>query len=384
MTGYPNTVRAISTKLAGIDIGAFASDYSAARAGFLDACATARASRLEHYTSPVSGPKGEALAVDAAWFGPLDASRLIVIVSGTHGVEGFCGSAVQTDWLAIGGAEHPADSLAFLMIHAVNPYGFAWLRRVTEEGVDLNRNFVDFTEPLPRNADYLEITDALSPPTLSGPEFDACEAVLAEHRRIWGARKFERARSGGQYSHPDGLFFGGNAPTWSRRTLESIIAEFDVGQREQVAVIDIHTGWGPFGYGTVLCQLERGSAAHDRALGWYGSPPLLEVDHSDKDMPPHTGLIETAWITELGDRVVPATLEYGTFDRAADHRVFRDEHWLHGHTPVDWFDAKTLRIKKQIKDHFCPPREDWKEMVIFRGRQMIAQTVTGAIGARAR
>ena len=30
--------------------------------------------------------------------------------------------------------------LAVMMVHAINPYGFAWLRRTTEEGVDLNRN----------------------------------------------------------------------------------------------------------------------------------------------------------------------------------------------------------------------------------------------------
>jgi hypothetical protein len=29
--------------------------------------------------------------------------------------------------------------------------------------------------------------------------------------------------SGGQYTHPDGVFYGGLSPTWSRRTLEAIL-----------------------------------------------------------------------------------------------------------------------------------------------------------------
>ena len=77
---------------------------------------------------------------------------LLVTISATHGVEGFCGSGAQVDWLTLGGPEQLPAGVAALMVHAINPHGFAWLRRVTEEGVDLNRNFVDFTAPLPENA----------------------------------------------------------------------------------------------------------------------------------------------------------------------------------------------------------------------------------------
>ena len=37
-------------------------------------------------------PRGEALCTDTAWLGPRDASRALVVIAGTHGVEGFCGS----------------------------------------------------------------------------------------------------------------------------------------------------------------------------------------------------------------------------------------------------------------------------------------------------
>ena len=32
--------------------------------------------------------------------------------------------------------------LRCVLLHALNPYGFAWLRRVNEHNVDLNRNFL--------------------------------------------------------------------------------------------------------------------------------------------------------------------------------------------------------------------------------------------------
>jgi hypothetical protein len=69
-------------------------------------------------------------------------------------VEGFCGSGVQVfalhdqEWRDLAHAE----GVAVLYIHALNPYGFSHLRRATHENVDLNRNFHDFSLPLPVNA----------------------------------------------------------------------------------------------------------------------------------------------------------------------------------------------------------------------------------------
>jgi beta-lactamase class A len=60
----------------------------------------------------------------------------VVLTSATHGIEGFCGSGCQIDWLLEGGPTRLPDGVAALIVHAVNPFGFAWLRRVTEENVD--------------------------------------------------------------------------------------------------------------------------------------------------------------------------------------------------------------------------------------------------------
>ena len=49
------------------------------------------------------------------------------------------------------------------MIHGINPYGFAWLRRVTNENIDLNRNWIDFNQPLPQNPTYDELHASICP-----------------------------------------------------------------------------------------------------------------------------------------------------------------------------------------------------------------------------
>jgi hypothetical protein len=104
-----------------------------------------------------------------ARLGPDDASKIVMTISSTHGVEGYCGSGFQIDWLAGVGASGLPKGTAALFVHAINPYGFAWTRRVTEEGNDLNRNYVDHSKPYPVNEGYFEIADALVAPTTARP-----------------------------------------------------------------------------------------------------------------------------------------------------------------------------------------------------------------------
>src|SRR4051794_32797579 len=81
--------------------GFYADTYPDAREIFLrsSAAAGANLTRFEH---PISGPGGELLATDVAQLGDLHAKRMLVLVSGTHGVEGFCGSALQSLQLEMG------------------------------------------------------------------------------------------------------------------------------------------------------------------------------------------------------------------------------------------------------------------------------------------
>lgn len=222
-------------------LGAFSRTYAESRGKFLDAARAAGAAITQH-AHPLPGPAGEALATDTAWLGPEDASRVLVVLSATHGVEGLAGSGPQVHWLRHPDAL-PADT-AVLLVHAVNPHGFAWLRRVTEENVDLNRNWVDFSKPLPENPGYAELHAHYVPRALDAGTLAAADATIADFRRRHGDDAERVARSSGQYTHADGLFFGGTGPTWARRTSEAILAAH-LGRARTVAIVDLHTGLGP-------------------------------------------------------------------------------------------------------------------------------------------
>jgi hypothetical protein len=354
----------------------FAGDYADARARFR---AAATGTPIRSYDNPNKGPRGEALATDAAWFGAPDAPAVMVLVSATHGVEGFTGSGCQVDWLRNGGPARLPNGVAALLIHAINPYGFAWLRRVTEENVDLNRNFVDFSDPLPENPGHDELADAFVPAALDGPVFEAAERKIADYRARNGEKALQIARGGGQYRHPRSVFYGGSGPTWSRRTLERIVADYDLPSRRVVGTIDYHTGLGPFGYGEPIMGQLPGTIGITRGKRWWGdsaTEPALGTSSSVIKV----GLSEFGWTRLLGDKVSCAALEYGTYTQEEGRRALREDHWLHNsRNQIDWDDPEVRRIKAQIRKQYFPDTEDWKEMVLFRSRQVISQTIAGLV-----
>ncbi|HZF79403.1 MAG TPA: DUF2817 domain-containing protein, partial [Rubrivivax sp.] len=220
----------------------FSQTYGEARSKFVGA-AEAAGLALQSHRHPLLGQDGETLAMDVARLGPADAPRLLVITSACHGVEGFCGSGLQTALIgdAAFHAAARAAGIAVLYVHALNPWGFSWWRRTTHENVDLNRNWHDFSQPLPHNAAYEEIAHALLPATW--PPESENEAVLAAFAERHGARALQEAITGGQYQFDQGLFFGGRNPTWSQQTLRHVLEEH--GTRcSRMAWIDIHTGLG--------------------------------------------------------------------------------------------------------------------------------------------
>ncbi len=76
----------------------------------------------------------------------------------------------------------PKD-VAVLHVHAINPYGFAWLRRTNEQNIDINRNWINFDLPLPENPLYEELSDFLCPTDWSA-ETQAWTSVLPPYMAL--------------------------------------------------------------------------------------------------------------------------------------------------------------------------------------------------------
>ncbi|MCC8955790.1 DUF2817 domain-containing protein [Bradyrhizobium sp. Pear77] len=354
----------------------FASNYFEARQKFRNYLDDARVGEAAVYPSPACGPCGEGLSTDVAWFGDPSAANVGVMISATHGVEGYCGSAAQLDWLAGRGYERLGSDEAILLIHAINPYGFAWDRRVTQEGCDLNRNFIDFTAPLPPNEAYDLLADCLVPREVSGPVVDAADAAIETFRAAHGDLAYRKARTGGQYRHPTGLFFGGFGPTVARQTLERIVSDYDIGSRRFVLVVDYHTGLGPYGYGELQCEQASGMSGYERAREIFG-PTVTSPDLGTSSAVVLNGTQDDYWQRLLGDRHIYVCLEFGTYPSEAGRPALRTDHWLYAYGQTEIETDFGFEVRRRVRQHFYPDRLDWKEMVLWRSRQVHRQMLEG-------
>ncbi|MCK6449900.1 MAG: M14 family metallopeptidase [Alphaproteobacteria bacterium] len=351
----------------------FSDTYQAAREKFRAAVAKAGGIPSTE-ANPGKGPDGGSLATDAAWFGPKDPSRALLLVSGTHGVEGFCGSGAEVGWIETGGPGRLPPGIGALVIHAINPHGFAWLRRVTDDNVDLNRNFVDFTRPLPENPAYDEIAAALDPERWDDAARADCARRLQTYADKHGDFALQSAISRGQHKHKGGLFFGGTVPTWSRRTFLALCRRH-LARCRHVGFIDLHTGLGPYGYGEPICMHAPGTSGFSRVSAWYGDQ-VTSPEQGNSTSAVVVGTLGEGLERELPQVAVTGmALEYGTQPVPDVLLALRADNWLHRHG--DPASPLGRKIKRQIRDAFYQDKDDWKEMVLKRALEMFDRAVAG-------
>ena len=357
------------------DRSVFSSSYAEARTKFLDA-ARAAGAKLAHYEHPSQkGPQGESLYLDVAVIGDPRAPNVMVVGSGTHGIEGFPGSAAQTAWMLDGGATRVAPGTAMVFLHAHNPWGFAHHQRVTEENVDLNRNFVDHARPYPPNPGYGELHAGISPTRWDKDSIRDAFAALDAFRETKGEQAFSDAYNGGQYSHADGFFFGGQRAQWSNDAFRKAIRAH-VGHARRAAIIDLHTGIGPFLDHVFLCFHAPESPAYERARKWWGERAVNRQGSTHKALAVYKGLLIDAFQAEIFDAQTTAVvIEFGTRTRAEMQRANMSLRWLREHGKDDPEHAKAVRA--DYIEAFYPSDPRWRDAVLAQSRIFLDQAAAG-------
>jgi len=347
----------------------FSADYAEARGKFLAAAAAAGVP-VQSYRNPAPGPGGQPLCTDVARLGPANAEKVVIVASSTHGVEGFAGSPAQIAWLR---AKRPLPPrVGMVLVHAINPYGFAWLSRVNEDNIDINRNFIDHGNRHPANPLYDAVAAAVLPAEWDRPAAASLEAALGALAKSHGPMAPLQAFSG-QYDHPDGVFYGGRQPCWSNRTLAEIVRQH-LPQAKLVAYIDMHTGLGPYGYGEAINYHQIDSPEYRAGFRWYG-PSLTSPHAGTAASPVNSGKTGYGVAAALPDALVSCTtLEFGTYRNRPLAAIAADG-WLRarGRAESDLGRA----IKREMRDAFYPDRDDWKELVAVRSAQVMRQAVEG-------
>jgi hypothetical protein len=347
----------------------FASSVVEADAKFATAARQAGA-RLDTFPHPQKGPAGEPLQVSVARLGSALSKRTLLVLSGTHGIEGFAGAGIQTGLLQ--SELSLPDDTALLLVHLINPWGPAWNRREDHENIDLFRNFLYANDPITPDPIFDEIDDAMDLANLQKRTPEENEARRKTLFDKYGQARIVGAIRRGQHHRPKSMTYHGQGPCWSRNLLEQILCK-QLAWCAQLAVVDVHTGFGKYGEGLVMSYDAPGDARHERVKRWMDDG--IYVPGSDFDIPAHSkspfGFI-AEWVPGL--EVTAAILEFGTFDPEET----RDHHLNHYfHMFGDPRSEEGLRVGAAYRRYFYPEEPQWMESVWARGQDVTKRMLAG-------
>lgn len=357
---------------------AFSPDYARARQRFR-AAAEQLGWRLETHPLGGVGPTGEPLTVEVA-SSPQErrdaAGPLLVISSGLHGVEGFFGSAVQLALLEIWAAKG-APPVHCVLLHALNPYGFAWLRRVDEHNVDPNRNFLLPGEPFAgAPAGYAALDPLLNParpPSRRDPF--TLRALLAVARH--GMPALKEILATGQYEFPRGLFYGGSGPTPTHALLATELPRW-LGGSQTVVHLDLHTGLGAHARGKLLIDHPLNPRQRNWLDQWFGADRYEDEAARRAAYIARGGFGPWCIARGLAPDYLFAYAEYGTYRPIPVIAGLRAENQAHhwGSPPA----ASTQRAKTRMMELFCPASATWRRQVLGDCVEVVERVVRGMAG----
>lgn len=351
----------------------FADSYALARARF-QKVAEAGGWALKSY--PLAGFEKDGLAADVAYGGNDSPRKLLVIVSGIHGVELMAGSGCQVNLMKSDVLTGLPDEFGVMLVHAINPWGAAHLRRANEHNVDVCRNGPDFNGELPENQGYAAL-DTL----LRQPDNDQLLLRLRGQMDATGPAAVVGALMAGQYTHPSGFNFGGNAPSWSISLLESLIRKHS-RNTEHSAVIELHSGLGDYAAGMVVCMQRDPALA--RARRWFGGNVVSPFADQNPNAsgPLHRPVGHTSAAFEraaVSGEVTAITVEFGTYAMQQNFEALIQDHWL-------WCVAKAPGeevvegIKQKMLRAHLPDDRKWEAAVTDSCEAVTRQALAGLTG----
>ena len=352
----------------------FSRTYDEARQKFLSLSRDREAALTSIVHPSARGSEGEELAMDFAMFGDPRAEKTLLLVSGTHGQEGFAGSAIQIAFLT---DQEIPDGVNILALHGLNPWGFSHLSRTDENNVDVNRNFLDFSKPLPRNEFYLEMHPRMCPGTWNSDTIKL-DTLLDSLVEQYGWQNVLNGISAGQYEEPTGLNFGGIAPSWSCKTVEEHLPPL-VAAARKVAFIDWHTGLGAFGELCHVCLHDPDSPKFERWFEWMGDVARESLDKSlasGGKTPSYAGPFIN-WLPAAAPSAqwIGAAIEVGTYDVKTVGDALRMDRWLKFGLPSD--QAHRDQIRQSMMDLLSPSSDGWQRAAVTNGCEAQAQALRG-------
>jgi hypothetical protein len=346
----------------------FSASYEEARRRFRNA---ARLANAEISEIPISatGPNGLPLTIDVARLGAAKPSRALIHVSGTHGLEGFSGSAIQI--AALNARPVIPSDVALVFIHGLNPWGMAWLRRNNENNVDLNRNFLLGDPPPPTPVLYQLLHPLLNPETPPSRDYFLLKLMTSLPRHGFGA--IQQVVAGGQYEFPSGLFYGGSDLEESPRKFLEWLVERLTGVH-RIAVLDLHTGLGRFARDFLFVEPGLSDESRGRLCDLFGKRVHIQGDAARVYR--CTGTLLSGVQRMFPEARVDALCqEFGTYPPPWMLKALRQENRFYLYGGGAECDPLTHPLKRATLRMFHPNNARWRRRSLELGDERLQQAI---------
>lgn len=364
----------------------FKSSFEDARSNFLANIADLKKHNpdLQVHSVKIPTRTHENLQMDVAYIPPASGKeeRLLILTSGIHGVEGFVGSALQNQFIKENFWQLRDADLGILIIHAINPYGFKFHRRVSENNIDLNRNFDTSAELFAlKNEGYQQVNPLLNPTEKAqsglwnrlGFYFDCVKAIAK-----YSMESLRRAILSGQYEFPQGIYFGGTAFEPQKDLIEKEILAVAPGYK-QTLLVDLHTGYGKRGHLHLFADRhpDLDSAYLQNIFAGY------DLDSGQKkDFYAVSGglVVYMAKLLKSKSNFAGIVFEFGTLDSQKTlgsldslYRMVRENQKFHHGAESKTEDEEINHLFAEL---FYPESPEWRQSVSQQFQEVLSQALT--------
>ncbi len=182
-----------------------------------------------------------------------------------------------------------------------------------------------------------------------------------------GADRLMKALKKGQSERPNSICYNGVSASWSKRTLDAILARY-LDRGRQVLFLDLHSGVG--GWGEAFVMTAGDEASRTRVRSWLGDR-AHEVD-LPMTPPVYSTLSHLAPQAEFA----AAIMEGGTVDFGD---TFREAMWLemHNHLYGDRLGPEAARVRAVFKSFYYPPSDEWRRKFWVNAGEMFDVFLAG-------
>ncbi len=384
----------------------FSNNYTEAREKFLDQVKKFGADLHSFITSV--DLDGTALFTDIAILGDEQASNLIIISSGIHGVEGYSGSAIQCASFEMLAEKVRAEDVRIVLIHAINPHGMAYFSRFNANNIDLNRN-CDLPEAETDQIVCDPLYDDLDSIMNSSQEYSSLDDFMGKLTAFSESNSISmpeiiKAIISGQNKYPEGIFYKGKKISIGLEILFDFLKALKTPELRAVNVLDLHTGIGQKGSSilatafSLLTDDEKViKCKSDLSLETFNYEVSSGLEHrvidvlrmvkSDRDKFYAKREFGGNFVYQISDifsgiEVNPFVLELGTSNELIELYCLVNLRWLKYHSEIEFGNMEEYQnhpIVQKFRESFYPSDLEWREEALNRGLAMCQGLINFAL-----